>query len=74
MPFDYTKTQRLSPVRVGVITSVAKGGGGGGWPGGRGQLLFRSFIGAFGNLSAHACKPTCMSFVPTKYLNYAKML
>ena len=37
-------------------------------------MLFRSFVGTFGNLSVHVhvCKPSSMSFVPTKYLKYQK--
>ena len=53
-----------------VHISVARGGGGGGGNCLTPIMLFRSFVGTFGNLSVHVCKPTSMSFVPTKYLKY----
>ena len=39
-----------------VYTSVARGGGGGGR---RGEMLFRSFVGTFGNLSVHVSRQSC---------------
>ena len=49
-------------------TNVARGGGGGGGAGAP-IMLFRSFVGIFGNLSVHVSRQS-MLFVPTKYLKY----
>ena len=42
--------------------SVARGGGGGGG----GIMLFRSFVGTFGNLSAHVSRQACHEFCTDK--------
>ena len=62
---------------LGVRNCRGKKNFAGGGGGGRGAtppppiMLFQSFVGTFRNLSLHhTCKPTSMSFVPTKYLKY----
>ena len=50
-----------------------RGGGGKAPPPPPPIMLFRSFVGRFGNLSVGpTCKPTRMSFVPTKYMKYQR--
>ena len=59
---------------VGIVASSSGGGGGGAIPPPPPIMLFRSFVGTFGNLSVHDCKPTSMSFVPTKFLKYTNKI